>query len=84
MCLSFGQVKPRFAKLTRAEFFASSSQFVIVKLETAAEKPKFETMPRSYTEELQYIERISQNAYKIKKGFVPNMKVCFENSRSVH
>lgn len=32
-------------------------------------------MVRSYSEELQYIERINQTTWKIKKGFVPNMKV---------
>ncbi|XP_065066687.1 RNA-splicing ligase RtcB homolog [Rhopilema esculentum] len=31
--------------------------------------------PRSYNDELSYIERISPNAFRIKKGFVPNMKV---------
>nr|VZI20288.1 unnamed protein product [Spirometra erinaceieuropaei] len=32
-------------------------------------------MPRSYEEELKFIERISPVCWKIKKGFVPNMKV---------
>lgn len=32
-------------------------------------------MVRSYDEELKYLEKISANAWKIKKGFVPNMKV---------
>ncbi len=35
-------------------------------------------MSRSYLEELKYIERISKNAFKIKKGFVPNMQVIVE------
>uniref|UniRef100_A0A0X3P9V5 RNA-splicing ligase RtcB homolog n=1 Tax=Schistocephalus solidus TaxID=70667 RepID=A0A0X3P9V5_SCHSO len=32
-------------------------------------------MPRTYEEELKFIERISPVCWKIKKGFVPNMKV---------
>lgn len=30
---------------------------------------------RSYNEELEFIERLSANSFRIKKGFVPNMKV---------
>lgn len=30
---------------------------------------------RSYNEELEFIEKINANTYKIKKGFVPNMNV---------
>ena len=36
---------------------------------------------RSYEDEIQYIERLSQNSFRIKKGFVPNMKVCYEDRR---
>lgn len=32
-------------------------------------------MPRTYEEELQYIERINNHCWRIKKGFVPNMNV---------
>ncbi|XP_002156922.1 RNA-splicing ligase RtcB homolog isoform X1 [Hydra vulgaris] len=32
-------------------------------------------MGRTYNEELEYIEKITPNSYKIKKGFVPNMNV---------
>lgn len=32
-------------------------------------------MPRSYEEELKFIERLSPCSWRIKKGFVPNMKV---------
>ena len=32
-------------------------------------------MSRSYQEELQYIEKINDFSWRIKKGFVPNMKV---------
>ena len=37
-----------------------------------------EDMPkggRSYEDERQYIERFAPNSFRIKKGFVPNMKV---------
>ena len=38
---------------------------------------------RTYNEELQYLEKISGHAWKIKKGFVPNMKVsCNLSSNS--
>uniref|UniRef100_A0A914LNT5 Uncharacterized protein n=1 Tax=Meloidogyne incognita TaxID=6306 RepID=A0A914LNT5_MELIC len=30
-------------------------------------------MPRTYQDELQFIERISPVEFRIKKGFVPNM-----------
>jgi len=33
-------------------------------------------MPRTYQDELQFIERISPVEFRIKKGFVPNMNVC--------
>ncbi|CAD5122161.1 DgyrCDS10609 [Dimorphilus gyrociliatus] len=32
-------------------------------------------MVRSYSEELEYLERITPTSWRIKKGFVPNMKV---------
>uniref|UniRef100_A0A914W1B1 Uncharacterized protein n=1 Tax=Plectus sambesii TaxID=2011161 RepID=A0A914W1B1_9BILA len=32
-------------------------------------------MPRSFVEEKSYIERISDCKFRIKQGFVPNMKV---------
>ncbi len=32
-------------------------------------------MSRSYQEELQYIEQINSYSWRIKKGFVPHMKV---------
>uniref|UniRef100_A0A914Q5W4 3'-phosphate/5'-hydroxy nucleic acid ligase n=1 Tax=Panagrolaimus davidi TaxID=227884 RepID=A0A914Q5W4_9BILA len=32
-------------------------------------------MPRSYAQELEFIERVSPVEFKIKKGFVPNMNV---------
>ncbi|CAH1782481.1 unnamed protein product [Owenia fusiformis] len=32
-------------------------------------------MSRSYQQELEYIERLDVNSFRIKKGFVPNMKV---------
>ncbi|TNN31751.1 tRNA-splicing ligase RtcB [Liparis tanakae] len=32
-------------------------------------------MSRSYNDELQYLEKISGNCWRIKKGFVPNMQV---------
>ena len=35
-------------------------------------------MVRSYNDELNYLEKISGNAWRIKKGFVPNMKVNCE------
>lgn len=30
---------------------------------------------RSYKEECSFIERLDQSSFRIKKGFVPNMKV---------
>jgi tRNA-splicing ligase RtcB len=33
-------------------------------------------MPRTYDEELKFIERINSHSWRIKKGFVPNMNVC--------
>lgn len=32
-------------------------------------------MSRSYNDELQFLEKISKNCWRIKKGFVPNMQV---------
>jgi tRNA-splicing ligase RtcB len=32
-------------------------------------------MIRSYDEELKYLEKINDYSWRIKKGFVPNMKV---------
>lgn len=33
-------------------------------------------MVRSYDEEVKFLERLSPCSWRIKKGFVPNMKVC--------
>ena len=30
---------------------------------------------RTYNEELSYLEKVGVNTWRIKKGFVPNMKV---------
>ena len=35
-------------------------------------------MGRSYNEELAYIEKLSPNSWRIKKGFVPNMNVSLK------
>jgi hypothetical protein len=35
-------------------------------------------MPRTYDEELKFIERINNHCWRIKKGFVPNMNVCIK------
>lgn len=32
-------------------------------------------MSRSYNDELQYLDKIGTNCWRIKKGFVPNMQV---------
>lgn len=32
-------------------------------------------MTRTYQDELQYLEQINPYSWRIKKGFVPNMKV---------
>lgn len=32
-------------------------------------------MSRSYNDELQFLEKIGSTCWRIKKGFVPNMKV---------
>lgn len=32
-------------------------------------------MPRTYEQELEYIERLSDVSFAIRKGFVPNMRV---------
>lgn len=32
-------------------------------------------MSRNYNDELQFLEKISSNCWRIKKGFVPNMQV---------
>ena len=37
-------------------------------------------MVRSFNEELGFLERINQNCWRIKKGFVPNMKVSLLQS----
>lgn len=34
-------------------------------------------MSRSYNDELQYLDKIDKNCWRIKKGFVPNMHVRF-------
>lgn len=39
------------------------------------------TMSRSYNDELQYLDKISGNCWRIKKGFVPNMQVRFWRQR---
>ncbi len=36
-------------------------------------------MSRSYQDELNYIERINDHSWRIKKGFVPNMNVIEPN-----
>ena len=35
------------------------------------------TMPRTYQQELQFVERIDDYSFRIKKDFMPNMQVCF-------
>lgn len=32
-------------------------------------------MSRNYNDELQFLEKINKNCWRIKKGFVPNMQV---------
>lgn len=32
-------------------------------------------MSRSYNDELQFLDKIGSNCWRIKKGFVPNMQV---------
>lgn len=34
-------------------------------------------MSRNYNDELQFLDRIGSNCWRIKKGFVPNMQVNF-------
>lgn len=34
-------------------------------------------MSRSYNDELQFLDKIGSNCWRIKKGFVPNMQVSF-------
>jgi tRNA-splicing ligase RtcB len=34
-------------------------------------------MVRSYQEELEYLEKLNNYSWRIKKGFVPNMKVNY-------
>lgn len=34
---------------------------------------------RKYEEELQYLEKITDYSWRIKKGFQPNMKVSFQS-----
>lgn len=36
-------------------------------------------MSRNYNDELQFLEKISKNCWRIKKGFVPNMQVSQES-----
>ena len=38
-------------------------------------KKELEKMSRSYQDELNYLERINEYSWRIKKGFVPNMRV---------
>ena len=33
-------------------------------------------MSRTFDEEVKFLEKISPECWKIKKGFVPNMQVC--------
>lgn len=40
-------------------------------------------MSRSYNDELQYLDKIDKNCWRIKKGFVPNMHVRGEPGRGV-
>lgn len=32
-------------------------------------------MSRTYNDELQYLDKVHKNCWRIKKGFVPNMQV---------
>jgi len=41
-------------------------------------------MPRTYEEELKFIERINGHSWRIKKGFVPNMNVCTKKSNHIY
>lgn len=34
-------------------------------------------MSRNYNDELQFLDKIGSNCWRIKKGFVPNMQVNF-------
>ena len=39
-------------------------------------------MPRSYDEELKFMEKVNPYCWRIKEGFVPNMKVSLnQNSK---
>lgn len=44
-------------------------------LKIGFQETPFKMPSRSFNEECEYIERISDCAFLIKKGFVPNMKV---------
>lgn len=37
-------------------------------------------MSRSYNDELQFLDKLDKNCWRIKKGFVPNMHVRGEGS----
>jgi hypothetical protein len=38
---------------------------------------------RTYDEELQYLERLNAWTWRIKKGFVPNMKVILQREGGI-
>jgi hypothetical protein len=38
-------------------------------------------MARTYDEELKFLEKVSSTGWRIKKGFVPNMKVMSQSCR---
>ena len=39
--------------------------------------------PRTYKEELQYIEKLNKYTYRVKKEFVPNMKVSLISGHTI-
>lgn len=39
-------------------------------------------MSRNYNDELQFLEKINKNSWRIKKGFVPNMQVRRRSRRT--
>ena len=38
---------------------------------------------RTYNEELQYIEKLNKYTYRVKKEFVPNMKVSLISGHTI-
>ena len=40
--------------------------------------------PRTYDDELQYIEKLNKNTYRVKKEFVPNMKVSLTSGHNLN